>query len=72
MKAPLDHVARGYDRICVPPDGKPKLVCSYWPECMCGDDCIERKGALRVRALLILCSAATAVIGAGLLYARLR
>lgn len=68
MTAPLDHVAEGYDRICVPPDGEPQIVCHLWPECMCGQDCANLTDARTVRRVLILFIAATAIIATALIF----
>lgn len=62
------------DYIVVPPHGKAQIVCLRWPECMCGDDCIDSKPARSKLAdfILIGLMVATALIGAGLLYVGLR
>lgn len=73
MSAPLDHVAPGYSRICVPPDGKPQIVCELYPDhCLCTGDCVDRSSIRRARRIVIALIAATAAIAAGLFYATLR
>ncbi|TIX20771.1 MAG: hypothetical protein E5V35_31655 [Mesorhizobium sp.] len=66
MSAPLDHVAKNYDRICEP-GGKPHIVCQLWPECMCGEDCSDRRDERMVRRILAAFIAAMLAIGAGLI-----
>lgn len=64
---------QAFRTITVPGIEKPNLTCPLWPDCDCETDCTagnERAG--RVRWLLYALVAATAVIGAGLLYAALR
>lgn len=68
MSAPLDHVSRRYERICLPPDGKPQLVCDFWPECMCHADCIDRREAIFMRRAGKILAAATLAIVAGLIF----
>lgn len=68
MTTPLDHVAPGYIRICVPPHGKPQIVCTLFPECMCEADCIDRRDARMVRRILIGFITATIAIAAGLIF----
>lgn len=60
--------------ITVPPNGKPIVRCPNFPECMCGDDCIDAFPAdpAIVRRVLFVLMLAVALIGAGLLYAGLR
>lgn len=72
LSAPLNHVSRRYDRICVPPDGKPQLVCDLWPECMCDADCIDRSDAILMRRVGIILIAATLAIVAGLMFWAMR
>ena len=49
-------------------------VCRRWPDCLCGDDCIDNRPAESKSAgrILIALMVATALIGVGLLYAGLR
>jgi hypothetical protein len=68
MSAPLDHVAIGHDRICVPPDGKPRIVCQLWPECMCAQDCADLADARTVHRLLGAFLGAVLVIAGGLIF----
>ncbi|MCF6111965.1 hypothetical protein [Mesorhizobium muleiense] len=67
-RAPLDHIERMFD---MERPQKDRRVCRHFPGCLCGDDCIEPESpsAGRVQIILML---ATALVGAGLLYAGLR
>lgn len=65
MAAPLDHVARGYDRVC---DPGPHIVCGFWPECSCGEDCADRRDNRLMRRILAALVAAAVAIAAGLIF----
>ena len=61
----------GYE--LAPADGRIVIRCNNFPECRCGDDCIERPTDSPVaRRILVGGMIALAAIGAGLLYAGLR
>ncbi|RWF78259.1 MAG: hypothetical protein EOS26_05835 [Mesorhizobium sp.] len=73
-RAPLDHIERMFDLepITIPPNGKQVVVCRRWPECMCGDGCLDlRIETEPARYILVGLMIAVALIGAGLLYAGL-
>lgn len=40
--------------VAVPPDGRLQIVCQNFPECMCGEDCIDRTPAESLVALWVL------------------
>ncbi|WP_292492487.1 hypothetical protein [Mesorhizobium sp.] len=49
-------------------------VCCRWPDCLCGDGCIDNRPAetKAARRILIGLMIATAALGVGLLYMGLR
>lgn len=56
-----------------PADERTVIRCSNFPECMCGEDCIDRPAeSPAARRILIALMFATAALGVGLLYAGLR
>lgn len=56
-----------------PADERIVIRCSNFPECMCGEDCIDRPAeSPAARRILIGLMIATAALGIGLLYAGLR
>ncbi|MBZ9985706.1 hypothetical protein LB572_01200 [Mesorhizobium sp. BH1-1-5] len=56
-----------------PADGRIIIRCSNFPECMCGEDCIDRPAeSPAARRILIALMIATAALGVGLLYVGLR
>ncbi|WP_136617023.1 MULTISPECIES: hypothetical protein [Mesorhizobium] len=65
MSAPLDHVARGYDRVC-DASGKPHIVCRFWPECQCGENCDDQHDTRMMRRILVGFIAAVLAIAGGL------
>lgn len=63
---------RTFEPLTVPPDGKVQVVCENYPECMCGDDCIDRTESPRARLILKGLMLAVAVLGIVLIYVGLR
>jgi hypothetical protein len=55
-------------------EGKVLFICHRWPDCLCGDDCVDDKPAdsKTTRIVLIGLMIATAFIGVGLLFVGLR
>jgi len=79
MKARLEQSSRerhvdlptGYS--FAPADGRIVIRCSNFPECMCGEECIDRPAeSPAARRILIGLMIATAALGVGLLYVGLR
>ncbi|ODA94966.1 hypothetical protein BFX40_20245 [Mesorhizobium sp. SEMIA 3007] len=70
MTARLDQVPRSLEQMTVPPGGRTQLICKRWPDCLCGDDCIDLAPAESPMARRILngLMLAVAAIGAGLVY----
>lgn len=60
-------------RVSVPPHGRQQLICARWPDCQCGDDCIDILPARSpaVRRILAVMLVAVALIIAGLVHAGL-
>ncbi|RWC29814.1 MAG: hypothetical protein EOS70_23255 [Mesorhizobium sp.] len=74
-RAPLDYIERMFDAepITIPPNGKQVVVCRRWPDCGCGDGCLDlRIESQLARYILVGLMIAVALVGAGLLYAGLR
>lgn len=82
MNARLSQIPRRFvpvaapklSQMSVPPHGKVQRICARWPDCQCGDDCIDVISARSpvVRVILVAMLIAVALIGAGLFYAGLR
>ncbi|WP_292585165.1 hypothetical protein [Mesorhizobium sp.] len=53
---------------------EPLTICRRWPDCLCGDGCIDVRPAesKAARRILIGLMIATALVGVGLLYVGLR
>ncbi|RWO29616.1 MAG: hypothetical protein EOS10_22505 [Mesorhizobium sp.] len=81
MNARLSQIPRRFipvappklSRVSVPPHGGVHLICARWPDCQCGDDCIDILPARSpaVRRILAAMLVAVALIIAGLVYAGL-
>lgn len=56
-----------------PADERVVIRCSNFPECRCGEDCIDRPAeSPTARRILIALMIATAALGVGLLYMGMR